>query len=81
VASTGAGSVPQRAAGLAPAWHERHVEPAPVGFGYRLVVSYTPRRGGLGLLDRALVRWAIRRALVQTVAALDRRFVEPRTPA
>jgi hypothetical protein len=60
--------------GLAPARHERHFEPAPVGFVYRLVVSYAPRSGGAGLLDRTLVRWAIRRALGQTVAALDQRL-------
>lgn len=60
--------------GLAPARHERHFEPAPVGFVYRLVVSYNPRPGWAGLLDRTLVRWAIRRALRQTVAALDQRL-------
>jgi hypothetical protein len=60
--------------GLAPARHERHFEPAPVGFVYRLVVSYNPRPGWAGLLDRTLVRWAIRRALTQTVAALDQRL-------
>lgn len=54
--------------------HERHFDPLPGGFDYRLVVTVTPRPGWPGLLDRTIVRWAIRRALRRTTAALAPRL-------
>jgi hypothetical protein len=58
--------------GLPDAYHERHFEPDGVGFIYRLVVEYEPRRGLAGVLDRLLVARAIRCAFERTFAALER---------
>jgi hypothetical protein len=52
----------------------RRFEPAGDGFVSRLVVSYRPRGGLTGLLDRTLVRRGIRRALRATLDNLDRAF-------
>jgi Polyketide cyclase / dehydrase and lipid transport len=60
--------------GLPDARHERHFEEADGGLGYRIVVSYEPRPGWRGVLDRVVVRRAIERAMRQTIANLDRRF-------
>ena len=53
--------------GVPDAVHERHFEPAAGGFNYRLVVSFEPRAGLAGLLDRTLVRFAAGRALRRTL--------------
>lgn len=60
--------------GLPDAHHERHFEEADGGLDYRIVVSYEPRPGWRGVLDRVVVRRAIERAMRQTIANLDRRF-------
>ncbi len=56
---------------LPAAVHERHFEPADGGFTYRLVVSFEPRSGPAGLLDRTLVRLAAARALGRTLDNLE----------
>ena len=56
--------------GLPDARHERHFEPADGGFRYRLVVSYEPRSGLLGLYDKLVVRRGIERTLRQTTENL-----------
>jgi uncharacterized protein YndB with AHSA1/START domain len=61
--------------GLPTAEHVRIFEPAGDGFVYRLGVSYRPRRGLTGVLDRTLVRRGIRRALRTTLDNLDRGFL------
>ena len=53
--------------GLPDATHERYFERAPEGFTYRLVVSFAPRSGPAGLLDRTLFRYAATRALRRTI--------------
>ena len=58
--------------GLPDARHERHFERDGVGFVYRLVVEYEPRRGIAGVLDRILLPRGIRRAFRSTFAALER---------
>jgi Polyketide cyclase / dehydrase and lipid transport len=60
--------------GLPDAHHERHFEEADGGLDYRIVVSYEPRPGWRGVLDRVVVRRAIERAMRQTIANLDRGF-------
>ena len=62
--------------GLPDARHERHFEDADGDLSYRIVVSYTPRPGWRGLIDRLLVRRAVARAARNTLANLDRRFSE-----
>jgi uncharacterized protein YndB with AHSA1/START domain len=62
--------------GLPDAHHERHFEEADGGLGYRIVVSYEPRPGWRGVLDRAVVRRAIERAMRETLGNLERRFGE-----
>jgi hypothetical protein len=58
--------------GLPDVAHERHfVADGGSGFEYRLVVSYEPRRGAAGVLDRTLVRYGMRRALRRTLDNLD----------
>jgi hypothetical protein len=57
--------------GLPDARHERHFEPDGDGLRYRVAVSYDPRPGLHGLLDRTLVRWGIRRALRRTLDNLE----------
>jgi uncharacterized protein YndB with AHSA1/START domain len=59
---------------LPPVAHERHFEAAGGGCRYRLVVSYPPRAGAAGLVDRTLVRFATRRALRRTLSNLARRW-------
>ena len=60
--------------GLPDAHHERHFVDTGGALGYRIVVSYAPRHGWRGILDRTLVRLAIRRAARRTIANLHRRF-------
>jgi hypothetical protein len=62
--------------GLPNANHERHFEEADGGLGYRIVVSYEPRPGWRGVLDRVVVRRAIERAMRETLGNLKRRFRE-----
>ena len=64
--------------GLPDAQHERHFDPADDGFVYRLVITYRPRPGVTGLLDRTFVKWAIRRVMRQTLDNLDRRLAPRR---
>ena len=64
--------------GLPDADHERLFEPRSDGFRYRLTVSYRPRRGFAGLLDRTVVRLGIRRALRTTLDNLARCMVQDR---
>ena len=63
-------------AGLPDAQHERHFEATSDGLVYRLVVTYTPRGGLTGLLDRTIVRRGISRALRRTLNNLDRQLPE-----
>ena len=63
--------------GLPDAHHERHFDDAGGELGYRIVVSYAPRPGWRGILDRTLVRLAIERAARRTIANLHRRFGDP----
>jgi hypothetical protein len=58
--------------GLPDATHERYFERAPEGLAYRLVVSFAPRAGPAGLLDRTLFRYAVTRALRRTIDNLAR---------
>jgi Polyketide cyclase / dehydrase and lipid transport len=58
--------------GLPDARHERHFADVDGELGYRIVVSYAPRPGWRGILDRTLVRLAIERAARRTVANLQR---------
>jgi hypothetical protein len=60
--------------GLPDARHERHFEEADGRLAYRIVVSYEPRAGWRGLLDRVVVRRAIERAMRQTIANLESCF-------
>jgi hypothetical protein len=63
---------------LPPARHERHFRSDDGGFEYRLVVEFQPRRGVVGLLDRTIVAWAVRRTLRRTLENLGAAFGEPR---
>ena len=65
--------------GLPDASHERHFEPAPEGFIYRLVVSFAPRAGPAGLLDRTLFRYAATRALRRTIVNLAQELPSARS--
>jgi hypothetical protein len=60
--------------GVPDAAHERHFEPAAGGFEYRLVVSFEPRPGLVGLFDRTVVRYATARALRRTLDNLVERL-------
>jgi hypothetical protein len=60
--------------GLPDVRHERHFEPDGEGFRYRIVVEFEPRPGLRGLLDRALVARAVRRAALATLDNLEGRF-------
>jgi Polyketide cyclase / dehydrase and lipid transport len=60
--------------GLPDARHERHFQGVDGRLGYRIVVSYEPRAGWRGILDRVVVRRAIERAMRQTIANLERSF-------
>jgi Polyketide cyclase / dehydrase and lipid transport len=61
-------------AGLPDAIHERHFRAAADGCEYRLVVVYQPRTGWRGLVDRVILKHAVRRALRQTVRNLRSQF-------
>jgi hypothetical protein len=61
--------------GLPDTSHERHFELVGDGFRYRLAVSYEPRSGFAGLLDRTLVKRGISRALRRTLDNLAVRLV------
>jgi hypothetical protein len=63
-----------RQTGLPDALHERHFRAAPGGFEYRLVVTFAPRPGLAGLLDRSLVRMAVTQAARRTIRNLDAVF-------
>ncbi len=58
-------------AGLPDVHHERHFEPVPDGFKYRLVVEYEPRKGWAGLFDRFVLRRSVARALQRTIENLQ----------
>ena len=60
--------------GLPDASHERHFERDGAGFVYRLAVTYEPRGGVGGLVDRFLLPGGIRRAFQHTFMALGREF-------
>jgi hypothetical protein len=64
--------------GVPDAAHERHFEPAAGGFKYTLVVSFEPRAGLAGLVDRTLFRYAASRALRRTVDNLARQLGRPK---
>ena len=59
--------------GLPDVAHERHFleDGEGRGFEYRLAVSYEPRGGLAGVVDRTLVRYGLRRALRRTLDNLD----------
>jgi hypothetical protein len=57
--------------GLPDARHERHFRAVQGGFEYRLVVTYAPRPSLIGLVDRTLVRKAVKQALLNTHQNLD----------
>jgi len=63
-----------RQTGLPDAHHERHFRSVPGGFEYRLVVSYIPRPGLVGLFDRSLVLRATTQAARKTIQNLDTVF-------
>ena len=62
--------------GLPDAHHERHFTASDGGFLYRLVVELEPRPGARGAFDSVILRRAVRRALQQTVANLERQFAQ-----
>jgi uncharacterized protein YndB with AHSA1/START domain len=63
-------------AGLPDVAHERHFleNGSASGFEYRLAVSYEPRGGLPGVVDRTLVRYGLRRALRRTLHNLEQRL-------
>ena len=63
-------------AGLPDVAHERHFREngAAPGFEYRLTVSYEPRGGLAGALDRTLVRYGMRRAMRRTLDNLEQQL-------
>jgi uncharacterized protein YndB with AHSA1/START domain len=60
--------------GLPAARHERHFTSVGGQLQYRVSVELTPRAGWRGIVDRVLVRRAVRRTLHRTLANLQRRF-------
>lgn len=60
--------------GLPDARHERRFTPDEDGFEYHLSVGFEPRPGARGPFDRWLVRRAVERTLLRTVANLDDRL-------
>lgn len=60
--------------GLPDAHHERHFFAVQGGFEYRLIVVYVPRPGFVGLVDRTLVRKAVKQAFLNTHQNLDAIF-------
>lgn len=67
-------------AGMPDVSHERYFEPAAEGFTFRLVVTYAPRAGFAGLVDRTVLRFFAGRALRRTLQNLAHRLPtsEPR---
>lgn len=63
-----------RQTGLPDAHHERHFRAVRGGFEYRMVVTFVPRAGIVGLFDRTLVRIAVTQALRKTHQNLDSIF-------
>jgi hypothetical protein len=63
--------------GLPDAHHERHFRAVSGGFEYRVVVSFVPRSGLVGLFDSSLVRGAVTQALHKTHQNLDTIFKQP----
>jgi hypothetical protein len=57
--------------GLPDARHERHFKAVPGGCEYRAVVSFQPRPGLRGLLDRLVVRRGVERTLRKTVGNIE----------
>lgn len=57
---------------LPEAHHERRFVADGSGFGYQLVVEYQSRSGLAGLFDRTLLARSVRKALDQTLTALER---------
>lgn len=64
-------SYTSRQEGLPDAHHERTFTPEGDGFRFGLSVSYEPRRGLRGLVDRTVLRSAVRRLLARTLDALE----------
>jgi carbon monoxide dehydrogenase subunit G len=64
-------SYTSRQEGLPDAHHERTFTPEGEGFRFGLSVSYQPRRGLRGLVDRIVLRPAVRRLLARTLDALE----------
>jgi hypothetical protein len=60
-----------RQEGLPDAQHERTFTRDGDGFRFGLSVSYQPRNGAQGLLDRVVLNAAVRRLLARTLDALD----------
>ena len=57
--------------GLPDAQHERHFKAVPGGFEYRIVVSFQPRQGLRGLVDRLLVKRGVERGLRKAVGNIE----------
>lgn len=60
--------------GLPDARHERHFKAVPEGVGYRVVVTYDPRKALIGLFDKLVVKRAVEKAIRKTIENLDRHF-------
>jgi hypothetical protein len=67
-----------RQRGLPDARHERRFTATPAGFDYTLSVSFDPRGGPRGIVDRIVVKRAIASALRTTIANLERVFEQRR---
>ncbi|HUS23782.1 MAG TPA: SRPBCC family protein [Candidatus Binatia bacterium] len=65
--------------GLAEAFHERYFSAVPGGTEFHARVSYPPRRGWKGFVDRVLVKRAVRRTLTRAIANVETVFA--RAPA
>ena len=68
------GDVSQPPTGITRCASRTRFSRCPRGFEYRLVVSYAPRTGFVGLFDRSVVRRAVTRALHKTIQNLDSVF-------
>jgi polyketide cyclase/dehydrase/lipid transport protein len=66
--------------GLPDVVHERHFTATSDGVEYRLIVSYVPRKGINGLIDRFIVKRAVARALHKTISNLKRAIKKQRVP-
>lgn len=60
--------------GIPPARHRREFSDRGGHLAYRLAVSYEPRSGWRGGLDRTVIRRAIARSVGETLANLERRL-------